>query len=157
MFNVPVSGTFILSINSILARQINIAIITKNISRILTTNYIRFFKGFSPIKNFRTRNNIIMITKNIFHIYITKSVEIAGIEPTPRVPATLKEKLLTRFLQNRLIIRALPLSYIPIKCTLLRFFIYPFPQATYYLLLIIANSVLALQVPILLSIKWNGY
>ena len=76
-------------------------------------NYIRFFKGFSPIKNFHTRNNIIMITKNIFHIYITKSVEIAGIEPTPRVPATLKEILLTRFLQNRLIIRALPLSYIP--------------------------------------------
>ena len=40
-------------------------------------------------------------------------MEIAGIEPTPRVPTTLKEILLTRFLQNRLIIRALPLSYIP--------------------------------------------
>ena len=45
--------------------------------------------------------------------YLAKSVEIAGIEPTPRVPQTLKEILLTRFLQNRLIIRALPLSYIP--------------------------------------------
>ena len=39
-------------------------------------------------------------------------MEIAGIEPTPRVPQTLKEILLTRFLQDRLIIRALPLSYI---------------------------------------------
>ena len=58
-------------------------------------------------------------------------MEIAGIEPTPRVPQTLKEILLIRFLQNRLIIRALPLSYIPIRCTLLRFFIYPFPQTTY--------------------------
>ena len=114
MFNIPASGPFILSINSILARQINIAIIAKNISRIFTTNYIRLFKSFRPIENFRTRNNIIMITKNIFHIYITKSVEIAGIEPTPRVPTTLKEILLTHFLQNRLIIRTLPLSYSPI-------------------------------------------
>ena len=131
MFNISTASALILSINSISSVWNDITVSSQNMPCISTASYIRFSKDFRPCKNLFSRNRIIIIAKNIRHIYLTKSVEIAGIEPTPRVPQTLKEILLTRFLQNRLIIRALPLSYIPIKCTLLRFFIYPFPQATY--------------------------
>lgn len=158
MFNISTTSTLILSINSISSVWNYIAISSQDMSCISTASYVRFSKGFRPCKNFFSRNRIIVIAKNIRHIYLTKS-RWKQLESNQHLGFLkhLKKCRWPVFLQNRLIIRALPLSYVPIKCTLLRFFIYPFPQATYYLLLIIANSVLALQVPILLSIKWNGY
>ena len=158
MFNISTTSALILSINSISSVWNDIAISSQDMSCISTASYVRFSKGFRPCKNFFSRNRIIVIAKNIRHIYLTKS-RWKQLESNQHLGFLkhLKKYRWPVFLQNRLIIRALPLSYVPIKCTLLRFFIYPFPQATYYLLLIIANSVLALQVPILLSIKWNGY
>lgn len=132
MFNISTTSTLILSINSISSVWNDIAISSQDMSCISTASYIRFSKGFRPCKNFFSRNRIIVIAKNIRHIYLTKS-RWKQLESNQHLGFLkhLKKYCWPVFLQNRLIIRALPLSYVPIKCTLLRFFIYPFPLATY--------------------------
>ena len=98
MFNISTTSTLILSINSISSVWNDIAISSQDMSCISTTSYVRFSKGFCPCENLFSRNRIIVIAKNIRH---KKSVETAGIEPTPRVLQTLKEILLTRFLTKQ--------------------------------------------------------
>lgn len=114
MFNISTTSTLILSINSISSVWNDIAISSQDMSCISTASYIRFSKGFRPCKNLFSRNRIIVIAKNIRHIYLTKS-RWKQLESNQHLGFLkhLKKYRWPVFLQNRLIIRALPLSYVP--------------------------------------------